>query len=181
MAERRGGNHAPGAIDRTSPIPYYHQLQEILREAIEQGAWQPGDLLPSEAQLSGEYGISRTVIRQALDVLESDGLIYRVKGRGTVVSDPKFRYEAVVVGERWLNEGDLNGLRLGSVLAARRSLAGALIGRLLGIPATAEVFEITIVHEISGVPMALSQSFLRIDASDALASMSANPTMLPAI
>ena len=38
-------------IDRSSPIPYYHQLQSILREGIAQGLWKPGDLLPSEATM----------------------------------------------------------------------------------------------------------------------------------
>jgi hypothetical protein len=60
-------------IDRSSPVPYYYQLQEILKEEIERGRWGPGDMLPSEAEICALFGISRTAIRKALDVLESDG------------------------------------------------------------------------------------------------------------
>src|SRR5438046_1912305 len=82
-------------IDRSSPVPYYYQLQEILKEEIERGRWGPGDMLPSEAEISVMFGVSRTAIRQALDVLGSDGQIYRVKGKGTIVARQKFRHEAV--------------------------------------------------------------------------------------
>ncbi len=82
------------AIDRATPIPFYYQLQEILKEEIERGTWRSGDLLPSEAQLERRFGVSRTVVRQALDVLQADGQISRVKGKRSMVTEPKFRWEA---------------------------------------------------------------------------------------
>lgn len=77
------------AIRKSDPMPYYAQLAEILRAQIHEGRWQPGELLPSEAQLCETYGISRTAVRQALDELVNEGLVQKEKGRGTFVSQPK--------------------------------------------------------------------------------------------
>src|SRR5262245_34502139 len=76
-------------LDPTSPVPLYYQLQEILKEGIEAGRWAPGTTIPSEAQLASMFGISRTVIRKALDILEGDAQVVRIKGKGTVVTEAK--------------------------------------------------------------------------------------------
>jgi GntR family transcriptional regulator len=77
-------------IDFDSLIPFYIQLMDLLRENISRGHWQPGDQLPGEHTLCDTYGVSRTVVRQALRELELEGLIYRRKGKGSFVSEPKF-------------------------------------------------------------------------------------------
>jgi GntR family transcriptional regulator len=74
------------AIRKSDPLPYYVQLAGILRARIRDGDWAPGDLLPSEADLCDRYAISRTAVRQALDVLVTEGLVHKEKGRGTFVS-----------------------------------------------------------------------------------------------
>ena len=62
-----------GTLDKNSPIPLYFQLEEILKERIETGELQTGDLLSSEKELSEKYKISRPTIRQALRGLVSEG------------------------------------------------------------------------------------------------------------
>lgn len=80
---------AEGTIDRTSPIPYYHQLKALLRAQISVNRMDPGDRLPGDHQLCATYDVSRTVVRQALTELEFEGAIDRVKGRGTFVASVK--------------------------------------------------------------------------------------------
>lgn len=72
-------------IDRTSPLPFYFQLKQILLDAIQE--MKPGDRLPGDFALCESYGISRTVVRQALAELEVEGVITRSKGRGTFVAE----------------------------------------------------------------------------------------------
>lgn len=81
-------------LDRTSAVPLYHQLQEVLKQQIESGRWRPGGTLPSEPQLAKNFGVSRVVVRMALGVLEGDHQIVRIRGRGTFVSQPKLTYRA---------------------------------------------------------------------------------------
>lgn len=61
--------------------------EQELRQAIAQGTFRPGTQLPTEAELCQMLGVSRTVVREALRVLEEDGLVSRRHGVGTFVRD----------------------------------------------------------------------------------------------
>jgi GntR family transcriptional regulator, N-acetylglucosamine utilization regulator len=152
-------------VDRRSTIPFYYQLQEILKEEIEDGRWQPGELLPSEARLGLMFKVSRTVIRQALDVLEADGQVLRVKGKGTVVAEPKFRYEAVAAAHDHTQPEVDATASLARILDVRLVSAGGQIGRLLQVTANEDLFEVTVVHAVGPTPASLVQMFLRVDSS----------------
>ncbi len=78
-----------GTIYKHSPVPRYHQLKEILREKIRSGEWKPGDLIPSERELSETYGISRMTTRQAITDLVNEGVFYREQGKGTFITRHK--------------------------------------------------------------------------------------------
>ncbi len=80
---------AEDEIDRHSAAPMYDQLRHLILDGIERDGLQPGDPLPGEHRLCERYGISRTVVRQALAQLEHEGMVERVKGKGTFVSRPR--------------------------------------------------------------------------------------------
>ncbi len=81
----------PTRIDYGSFVPYYIQLKEQIKGQIDLGHYGPGDLLPSEADFCRTLAVSRTVVRRALQELEYDGLIYRRRGKGSFVAEPKVR------------------------------------------------------------------------------------------
>ena len=81
-----------GATSKKQPL--YGQLVDSLREKIET-EYEPGDLLPSERELSEDYCISRTTVRLALKELETLGFIKRRHGKGTFVADPSTRRKGV--------------------------------------------------------------------------------------
>lgn len=64
------------------------QVANSLREAILAGEYQPGDKLPSEARLTESHGVSRTVVREAIAALRSDGLVEPRRGAGVFVLEP---------------------------------------------------------------------------------------------
>ena len=78
-------------IDPANIIPKYFQLANILRGKIQNGEYAPQDAIPSERQLEMQYNLSRPTIRQALILLERQGYLYRVHGKGTFVSPPKLQ------------------------------------------------------------------------------------------
>lgn len=82
-------------IDFDSHIPYYIQLKDIIDGRIKDGTWTPGDRLPSEAELCELFGVSRTVVRQALQELIHEGLIKRRKGKGSFVAAKKISEQLV--------------------------------------------------------------------------------------
>ncbi len=71
------------------PSPSYYKLKELLRRRIAEGELGPGESVPSERRLSDTFGVSRMTARRALVELVNDGLLFRVPGVGTFVSDPK--------------------------------------------------------------------------------------------
>jgi GntR family transcriptional regulator len=75
----------PLAVDRRSPVPLYLQLEDILGREILAGRLLPGDQLPAEPALAHHFGVSRSVIRQALTRLDQEGLVRRAHGTGTFV------------------------------------------------------------------------------------------------
>lgn len=74
-------------IDHGAAEPLWQQLADVLRGKIESGELPAGRVIPSEATLSQEYGLSRGTVVKALDALERDGLVRRVQGRGTFVTE----------------------------------------------------------------------------------------------
>ncbi len=65
--------------------PLYDQLAHLLRDKID-NEMNAGDLLPSERELSQQFGLSRTTVRLALQELEKIGVIERIHGKGTFVA-----------------------------------------------------------------------------------------------
>lgn len=61
-------------------------LADGLRSRIRDGEWQPGERLPTEAELVEEYGVSRSTVRQALTALQGQGLIASKHGKGTYLA-----------------------------------------------------------------------------------------------
>jgi DNA-binding GntR family transcriptional regulator len=73
-------------IESDGPVPPYLQLAEILAERIERGDWQPNRPIPSENQLTQEFGIARGTVRRAVRALRERGLVFTVPQRGTYVA-----------------------------------------------------------------------------------------------
>jgi GntR family transcriptional regulator len=75
-------------INKKLKVPLYYQLYEILRERITNGVWKPGDTITPETELMVQFDVSRNTIRDVMDKLVNEGLIYRQQGRGSFVSQP---------------------------------------------------------------------------------------------
>jgi multiple sugar transport system substrate-binding protein len=73
-------------IDPDLPIPLYYQLKTLVLEEIASGKYPPGEQLPTEHELCARYGISRTPTHRALSELADEGVILRMRRRGTFVN-----------------------------------------------------------------------------------------------
>ncbi|WP_250866740.1 GntR family transcriptional regulator [Caballeronia sp. INSB1] len=72
-----------------SPVPLYQQIKDALRAGILDGRYQPHTRMPSESELQEMFEVSRITIRQAMGDLQKEGLIFKVHGKGSFVSQPK--------------------------------------------------------------------------------------------
>lgn len=67
----------------------YHSVGHIIRSKIQSGEWSIGQQIPSERTLVGMLGVSRSTVRQGIENLVKEGVLYRVRGKGTFVAPPK--------------------------------------------------------------------------------------------
>src|SRR5690554_4264933 len=84
--------HADGL---TGHIPAYIQVASALRRRIETGEWLPGEKISTLEELEEEFQRARVTVRQAVGLLEKEGLLKRQQGRGTFVAEQ-------VSDRRWL-------------------------------------------------------------------------------
>lgn len=72
-------------LDSRSGVSRYFQLSKLFRRQIESGEWKIDEQIPTVDELAAECGVARATIRQALDLLEAEGLIERFRAKGTFV------------------------------------------------------------------------------------------------
>ncbi len=121
------------------PTPKYLRVLNTLRERIEEGTYGPGAALPSESQLSTEFGVSRPTVLKALGILRQDGWIESQQGRGHFVRgrppigriSPQRARDALEVDE----SAAVELLHVGPVLAPNR------IAAVLHLPEGTPVYE----------------------------------------
>jgi GntR family transcriptional regulator len=104
-----------GRIDRESPVPFYFQMAAVLEHEISAGRWASGSRIPSEPELCKQFGVSRSVVRQALQRLDQEGLIIRRKGFGTFVASSAPRSWLLQSADGFFqDEADRHGRRVTS-------------------------------------------------------------------
>lgn len=98
-----------GPIDRSAFEPPYSQLARQLRERVASGEFQPGDRLPSEAELCEAYGVSPMTVRRAVTQLIQEEVAYAEQGRGTFVKTPQLDSATFDLGDlrRYLADPDI--------------------------------------------------------------------------
>lgn len=82
-------------LNKSVPIPLYFQLKELILAEIKSGNYKSGSLIPTENELSEAFEISRTTVRQAITELVQEGWLYRIKSKGTFVSQPKINQDFI--------------------------------------------------------------------------------------
>ena len=85
----------------------YYKMHHDLQEQIRLGELRSGDRVPSENQLAAAYQVSRQTVRKALAILEQEGYIYAVHGKGTFVSErvrPEHKSHNIAVVTTYLSD-----------------------------------------------------------------------------
>jgi GntR family transcriptional regulator len=146
-------------LSRTSKVPLYQQLYEILSANLRYGVWRPGDLIPSEVELIEQYQVSRITVRQVLEMLVNDGLIYRQRGRGTFVAFSKIEQALVRIvsfTEDMLQRGFVPSTKTLSsgLVPAPREIAGKL-----SLAKGEQMVRLERLRLADGEPMSIEESF----------------------
>ncbi|MCP3032536.1 phosphonate metabolism transcriptional regulator PhnF [Halobacillus sp. A1] len=147
-------------VDKKSPLPMYYQIEEDIKQRIEKEEFRPSDMIPSERELSETFDVSRMTVRQALNNLVSEGILYREKGRGTFVAEKKI--EQPLQGMTSFTEDmKARGMEASSkLLVFEKTTAPYDISRKLNVKEDADVYKIQRIRYADQKPMAIETNYL---------------------
>lgn len=139
----------------------YHQLKRRIIEDIARLGLHPGDLLPGEHKLCAQFGVSRTVVRQALSQLKQQGVIERVKGKGTFVAHQKTPESLVHTLTGLYEEVAARGGHVHSEVRRQEIiLAEDEVADALGIPPATPVVVIERLRYVDNEPWSWTTTYL---------------------
>lgn len=130
----------------------YQQIADVLRTRVVEGAYGPGRVLPSEADLGEEFGASRVTVRRALEVLRDQGLVAARQGFGWFVAAEPLRQNLAQLGtiEGQLLESGIHPER--QILSFEFTAAAPHVADVLG---TGQVLLVRRLNLADGEPFAL--------------------------
>jgi GntR family transcriptional regulator len=149
------GDDMKFVLNKNTPIPLYYQLKQWIIEQIERGDLKPGDVIPSERELSEEFEISRMTVRQALTELVNEGKLVRERGKGTFVAEPKISqdlFRLTSFSEDMKSRGMTPGA---SVIDVTVNTASSVLQKHLNVDAEDKVLIIKRLRMADDKPMAL--------------------------
>ncbi|MDD2587700.1 MAG: GntR family transcriptional regulator [Atopobiaceae bacterium] len=158
--ERKRGKPTVGTVSKKQPL--YDQLVDILRDKID-NELRPNDLLPSERELSQQYGLSRTTVRLALQELENLGLIYRKHGKGTFVAD--FGDNVTNLSQTYSfteQMRELGRVPKTTILEFTKLEANKYLANHMYIHMGDKVFTMKRLRAADGIPMMVERSYLPV-------------------
>ncbi len=151
-------------LDKTVPIPLYFQLKELIVEEIKSGEFEVDSLIPTEKELSEQFDISRTTVRQAITELVQEGWLYRVKSKGTFIARQKIRQDFLTRLETFYEQMNRIGMSPSTqVLDFRETKADLEVSENLDIPEGSKVFYLLRRRDGDGDPVVIVETYLPYD------------------
>ena len=149
-------------LERTSPVPLYHQVAEAIQAAIDDGRLARGELLENEVAMAARLGISRPTTRQALRVLVDKGHLVRRRGAGTRVAPARIRRPVDLTSlYDDLNQSGQTPSTV--VLELEQVSARADVSAALEVPLGAKVVRLRRLRMADGEPLAVMTNYLPPD------------------
>ncbi|RYF08970.1 MAG: GntR family transcriptional regulator [Comamonadaceae bacterium] len=159
----------PGAAPPLPTLPRFHEVRLILRERLKSGQYERGLPLPGERQLALEFGVARVTIRSALSRLEEEGLVVRLRGKGTLpAAQDELPSHLRLRGGLLDNIVNMGRRTRVSVLEYKLMPAPSQAARALQLPPGSPVLKVVRVRKFKGQPIAYTEVFLPPDLAAAV-------------
>ena len=152
-------SNLPMAQESPTFSPLDRQIKSLIVQGLESGEWQPGEAIPSEAELATRYSVSQGTVRKAIDEMAAENLLIRRQGKGTYVAthdDPRafFRFLRLIP-----LSGDVEQSK--SVpLECWRAKAGAEAARILKLKLGDPIIIVRRVLQFADKPVVVDEIYL---------------------
>lgn len=145
--------------ERSDDTPIYEQLANFIRMQIRAGRFQPGDKMIPENDLCSALNISRTTVRQAMELLVAEGLIVRYRRKGSFVADAKLKRSINNLYNFTENMKELHAIPSSIVLHQEVVTPSEEIANILQLQDTSEqIFYLERVRCADGSPVLIEQT-----------------------
>jgi GntR family histidine utilization transcriptional repressor len=143
----------------------YVRVKQHLKQGLASGRWPPGALMPSEAELVAEFGVSRMTVNRALRELQAEGLVTRTQGVGTFAA-PLHRVSSTLTIRDLHEEIESRGHRHHATVHLQRAeRATPALAAQFGLEPGARVFHTLIVHHEDGTPLQCEDRYVNPDCA----------------
>lgn len=145
---------------RSGGIPVYVRIRESLRDEITSGLLKRGEKLPPEHEMAAKFSVSRMTIRESIEDLVNDGLLYRRHGVGTFVAFPHLTRDHTRL-TNFFDKAEEEGVEIRvellslEVMSARASIAHAL-----DLPAESRVIRIKTLRYANNLPVTVHEAYV---------------------
>jgi GntR family histidine utilization transcriptional repressor len=141
-------------------IARYAQMKDEIREFIVSGQWKPGQRVPSEHELTAQYGVSRMTANRVLRELTTEGLIERVQGVGSFVIELHPISSFLHIRDIKEEIMERHHQHMASVLALESLNCDRELAAALQLKPRAQAFMAQLIHFENGVPVQFEQRFV---------------------
>lgn len=155
-----GGIHTDERPDVA--VTLYDRIKDDLLAKIKDGTYPEGTTIPTEIELAQAYGVSRPTVRQALQILASEGFLEKRRKRGTIVTHPKVSQRGFTMELASFEDAMRLAGRMPStkVLTFRRERAGEAVQEALELSPGNEVYKLVRLRYADGEPNVFVESYI---------------------
>lgn len=140
-------------------LPRYQQLHDDLLHRIATGEWLPGEVIPTEAQLSSAYEVSTGTLRKAVDLLVAEGVLTRSQGKGTFVRRPQID-SSMLRFFRFKSSGGEQVLPTARVLSRQVTVPGEELRQALQLGRNDKVIRLSRLRLVDALPVLAEEIWL---------------------
>jgi GntR family transcriptional regulator, histidine utilization repressor len=152
------GTQAKGGA--SDPTPFYRTIKETIVAGIKAGDLKPGDRVASENELVHRFKVSRMTANRALRELAHEGIVTRIRGVGSFVSEAPLHTDFLAV-RHIADEIRQRGRQYGARLVAQDAVAATPeVAEALAVAPGSSVFHTLIVHTQDGTPVQVEDRFV---------------------
>jgi GntR family transcriptional regulator len=145
---------------RSEGIPIYVQIREALRAEITREVLKRGEKLPSENELASQFKVSRMTIRESIEDLVDEGLLYRRHGVGTFVAYPHLQRDHTRLTS-FFDKAESDGVHVRATLLNKDVLsAKPKIAQALDIPVGSKVIRVKTLRFVDNVPITVHDAYV---------------------
>lgn len=147
-------------------VPLYIQLKEMILQRISDGEYLPGEKIPSEREMASIYKINRMTVKNAINALVEEGILYKVKNEGTFVTREKTKNILYLNDMTSKSKGlgaliTASGMQLENVVLERSVVTNrSYLEHKLNLEPGANIYALHRLRHIGGESIALEHSYV---------------------